>query len=321
MIAAIQTHGTLLHWHPHLHSLVTCGAYTPDGDFLELSEFDMDSLLVAWQEAVFALYLAEEKIEPEVVQNMRTWPNSGFSVDQSVLLPAGDRSGIERLVQYMIRCPFSLSRLVKVSDTGQVVYKAEKQACQAFPDQNGDGTQVGPIRNFQILSPLDFLAEFTQHIPPKGAHLFRYYGVYSNKSRGMRKKAEVETSAEPSTEHEENASTAAATRCSQTWAMLIKRVYEIDPMVCSQCGGEMKIVSFIDPPQNGVIERILHGHRRAALVDGLWQASAPRAPPDLDGLVLELDAAYSDSTIGSPDQVAQSQELTYVDIDTFLTTF
>jgi hypothetical protein len=29
MIAAIQTSGQLLHWNPHIHSLVTCGAYTP----------------------------------------------------------------------------------------------------------------------------------------------------------------------------------------------------------------------------------------------------------------------------------------------------
>ena len=29
MIAAIQTFGTLLHWNPHIHSLVTCGAYYP----------------------------------------------------------------------------------------------------------------------------------------------------------------------------------------------------------------------------------------------------------------------------------------------------
>jgi hypothetical protein len=78
MIAAIQTHGTLLHWHPHLHSLVTCGAYTPEGDFLELPEFDMDSLLVAWREAVFALYLSEGKIKLAVVENMRTWQYSGL---------------------------------------------------------------------------------------------------------------------------------------------------------------------------------------------------------------------------------------------------
>jgi hypothetical protein len=32
--------------------------------------------------------------------------------------------------KYITRCPFSLSRLVKVTDTGQVVYKAEKQSCR-----------------------------------------------------------------------------------------------------------------------------------------------------------------------------------------------
>jgi hypothetical protein len=38
-------------------------------------------------------------------------------------------------------------------------------------------------------------------------------------------------------------------------------------------------------------------------------------------LVLELDVAYSDSSIGSPDQADPSQDLTYVDIDTFLASF
>lgn len=63
---------------------MTCGAYTPEDDFLNLPEFDMDSLLVAWQEAVFSLYLSEGKIEPEFVENMRSWEHSGFSVDQSL---------------------------------------------------------------------------------------------------------------------------------------------------------------------------------------------------------------------------------------------
>ena len=53
-------------------------------------------------------------------------------------LPAGDQAGIERLIQYRTRCPFRLSRLVTVRDTGQVVYQAEKQACRAFPDPKGD---------------------------------------------------------------------------------------------------------------------------------------------------------------------------------------
>jgi len=242
VVAAIQTHGELLHWHPHIHTLVTCGAFTPEGDFLEVHELDMDRLRAAWQEAVFALYLAEGKIDAEVVQNMRGWPHSGFSVDQSVLLPADDRAGIERLVQYMVRCPFSLSRLVKVTRTGQVIYKAEKDACRAFPDPRADGLKSGPKRNFQILSPLEFLAEFTQHIPPKGAHLIRYYGWYSNKARGLRQKATASSDGI-------DTPVPAPSRASQTWAMLIKRVYEIDPLTCPRCGGQMKVIAFIEPPQ------------------------------------------------------------------------
>ena len=50
----------------------------------------------------------------------------------------------------------------------------------------------------------------------------------------------------------------------------------------------------------------------------MWQVSAPRAPPDVDDLVLELDASYS-GAIDSPAEADQSRELTY--IDTFLESF
>ena len=86
--------------------------------------------------------------------------------------------------------------------------------------------------------------------------------------------------------------------------MLIKRVYEIDPMVCSQCGGKMEIISFIDPPQNEVLEKILkHCH--------LWKASAPRGPPDPIDMDHDLDSGF----------VHQASELTFIDMDTFLSTF
>jgi len=293
-----------LHWHPHIHALVSCGAFTSEGDFLEFTEFDMDSLLHAWQEAVFELYLAEGKIEPQVVENMRTWKHTGFSIDQSVYLPAGDKVGIERLVQYITRCPFSLSRLIKVTDNGQVVYKAEKQTCRAFPDHSGDGIVSGAKRNFQVLGPLDFIAEFTQHIPPKGSHLIRYYGWYSNKARGMRKKAEAAQQADAPGPSE--AASATARRCSQTWAMLIKRVYEVDPLACPKCGGIMKVVSFIEPPQAEVIEKILRHC-------GLWPEPDCRPPPETNGLARALDFGFSNAP--------PVQDLIYEDIDTFLATF
>ena len=328
MIAAIQTHGELLHWHPHIHALVTCGAFTAKGEFLDVPELDLGRLEPDWQEAVFALYLAEEKVTPEVVENMRSWPHSGFSVDQSVYLPAGDRAGIERLVGYMTRCPFSLSRLVKVTEAGQVVYKAEKDACRAFPEAQGDGLRPGPRRNFQVLDPLDFLAEFTQHIPPKGSHLIRYYGFYSNKARGMRRKA-AEAAEQAGGEAPEAPT---PSRSSQTWAMLIKRVYEIDPLCCPKCQGQMKVIAFIEPPQGHIIERILRHC-------GLWHSS--RAPPadgdfvhDGDGqgdrdeprelVYVAEDGTWAEAFAHDPADDWYRQppddepwELTYVDEDTF----
>ena len=89
-------------------------------------------------------------------------------------------------------------------------------------------------------------------------------------------------------------------RASQTWAMLIKRVYESDPLACPRCGGQMKVIAFIEPPQGDVIERILKHC-------GLWQPSSPRPPP-----------AGDDDSDGDPDE---PRELTYVDMDTFWATF
>ena len=73
-------------------------------------------------------------------------------------------------------------------------------------------------------------------------------------------------------------------------------------------------LAFIEPPQVDVIEEILQHC-------GLWQASSPRASPDVEDLVLDLDFDFSDSPIESTDQADEPQELTYVDIDTFLASF
>ena len=76
----------------------------------------------------------------------------------------------------------------------------------------------------------------------------------------------------------------------------------------------MQMVSFIEPPQADVIDELLKHC-------SLWQSGSPRAPSEVDELVLHLAVAYSGSPIDSPDPADQSQELTHVDIDTFLESF
>ena len=186
MVAGIQTFGELIHFHPHIHAIATDGAFTPDGVFLCLPKTSAESLLATWQTKVFELLVAAEKIDRETVDQMRSWAHSGFSVDNSVYLSPGDTSGLERLAEYILRCPFSLARVVRLGDDGSVIYRAEQDHCRRFPGPASADLRGGPRRNFQVFGALDFLAELTQHIPNKGEHLVRYYGWYSHHQRGIR---------------------------------------------------------------------------------------------------------------------------------------
>jgi len=82
----------------------------------------------------------------------------------------------------------------------------------------------------------------------------------------------------------------------------------------TECGGQIQVVSFVEPPQADVIEAIL-SHC------GLWESRSPRGPPQVHDLVLELDPAYSGNALDAPNEADESQELTYVDIDNFLASF
>jgi hypothetical protein len=222
------------------------------------------------QDRVFALLLDSHKINNEIAASIRGWKHSGFSVDNSVRIERGDKAGMQRLIEYVARCPFSLSRMVSVTDDGKILYRASHANCIPFPIAGDAPLMAGIPRNFEVFEPLDFLAEVTQHIPDKGDHQFRYFGFYSNKKRGLRQKrlpkAQQATGMnEPDTPYRR--------KSRMTWAALIKAVYEVNPLKCPKCGGAMRIVSFIEKRQSDVVEKILRHC-------GLWKEAPPRAPPE-----------------------------------------
>jgi hypothetical protein len=265
MVAAIQTFGDLIHWHAHVHAIIAEGVFTPSGYFVRMADMDMPRIIDRWKDKVFDLLIRAEKIGEDVLENMRQWEHSGFSIDNSVRLEADDHEGMRHLVEYIARCPFSLARMIRVKDDGTVIYRAGKAKCLPFPVLGNEALKAGTARNFEVFDPLEFLAEVTQHIPNRGEHQIRYYGWYSNKKRGMRqskKAVAVAGLSEPDS--------AFRKKCRMTWAALIKCVYEVDPLKCPKCGGEMKIVSFIE--EDAVIRKILRHC-------GLWKEPMPRPPP------------------------------------------
>ena len=65
---------------------------------------------------------------------MRQCRHSGFSIDNSVRIGADDAEGMQRLISYIARCPFSLARMIKVTDEGQAIYRVGKSRCLRFPE-------------------------------------------------------------------------------------------------------------------------------------------------------------------------------------------
>jgi hypothetical protein len=65
--------------------------------------------------------------------------------------------------------------------------------------------------------------------------------AYSNRARGQRRKAEAELEGHPSDNAVPTPPQRAALR--RRWANLIRRVYEVDPLVCPRSGAEMRVSS------------------------------------------------------------------------------
>ena len=81
---------------------------------------------------------------------------------------------------------------------------------------------------------------------------YRYYGYYSNRSRGARREAENQLEDGAGVVIDDAAPNS---RRKANLARLIQKVYEIDPLECPNCGATMRIIALIDDAD--VVERIL----------------------------------------------------------------
>jgi len=252
-VGFIQTSGELLNFHPHIHLLITDGVFCLDGTFERFSYFDTSLIERIFRAELLRVLLGKGLICQGIVDNLLSWRHSGFSVHGDV--KAADRDAAARLGRYMIRCPLVLERLSLDEDTGEVLYRPRPSRA-AHPE--------GPVAHWDVY---ELIVRVLDHLPPPRQQLVRYWGYYSNVSRGKRRAAaqclaltaeldeESLSAAESPTALPAMADEPFRRRARLTWAALIKKVYEVDPLLCPYCGAEMKIVAFIT--EHSTICRIL----------------------------------------------------------------
>jgi len=244
VVACMQTFGQKINLHPHLHFLLTEGGEDSDGKFHHVASFQ-DSLLAEFFKCeVFSLLLGEELISEALVEKIASWHHSGFSVHSKV--KASTKEEAERVGKYMIRPVLSLERLSFLEPAGKVCYRYGKDA-----------------EELERMDYLEFIARVTSHIPDKGQVTIRYFGLYANAHRGKVRKREEREQKLRIIEEE-------GPRIPRRgWAEMIRKVYEVEPMLCPKCGAQMRIIAFLT--DYSMVDRIIN-HLKLTFV-------AERPPP------------------------------------------
>ena len=76
--------------------------------------------------------------------------------------------------------------------------------------------------------------------------MVRYYSYYSSVQRSRRRRQQLEKQPMGPIPIPLSDDIAAAKTARGNWARFIKKVFELDPLLCPDCGGVLKIVSFIE---------------------------------------------------------------------------
>jgi len=263
-VIAIQSFGDFLGYNPHLHVLCSDGCFYGDGMFRVAPRFETKQLEEIFRHNVFKMLLSKGKITQDLINMLMSWRHSGFNVFCGPRIQPGEEEAMENLARYIIRASFSQERMTYFPEDSKVVYRSK------------DGKEE------KIFDALEWLAAMCSHVPNKGEQMVRYYGYYSNVSRGKRKKQDLDDII-PSILEPEGSSKAFR----KNWARLIQKIYETDPLCCPKCSGKMKILSFIEDPE--VIKKILK-HL------GLWDIKA-RPPPKATATPPDFHIDYSNSQI------------------------
>jgi len=237
----------------------------PDGTLRFHPAADFDSAAVSAvqrriRSRVLRIAVRYGALTPAVAADLARWGHGGgFSLHAAVRIEAEDRAGLERLLRYCARPAFASERLTWDGS-----------------DQPARYTPPKPLPSGQTeltLTPLELLDRLAALIPLPRRHRHHYAGVFAPHAN---LRARVTAGAgQPVTETAPVALPGSdpthpiptRRRASIHWARLLARIYEVRPLTCPRCQGEMRLIAFLTEP--------------AAICMILAHLGEPTAPPPL----------------------------------------
>jgi len=237
-VVSYQTYGDMLRFNPHWHCIIMEGGLDAQGNFYYLPIKDTAKLCELFRRKVVQYFINNRLLDEKRANMILSWINSGFSVDNSVQIFSTDDKARENVSQYIARHPVSLKKILYEPTKGRVIYHTK------YNDYFKE--------NVKVFEATDFIAELTQHIPPRNKHYIRYYGLYSSRGKG-KVRAEgklnhflpngVKGKQVPMVSSEDD--TPWKKKQKSVWARLVQKVFAVNPLECPKCGSEMAIKAFI----------------------------------------------------------------------------
>jgi hypothetical protein len=228
-VSSIQTFGSFgANWNPHIHCLVTEGVFTPQGEFLPLPG-PATSLLQDIEERFRRLLLRRlhraERLSEPFMNKLMEWTPSGFSVYAEQLVLDHEPQRLDKLARYLTRAPVRVDAVSETQDS--------RVSLTTTPHPLTGQTLL-------LLDPPDWVHAICQQIPDRDQHLTRFYGAYANRIRNtLLTHPAPQTGSADSQPTADADSPSASSRASRaSWARLIRKVFEVDPLICARCGAE-----------------------------------------------------------------------------------
>jgi hypothetical protein len=244
-ISFIQHFGNTLNYHPHFHIIAADGIFS-DSDTLQFHEAmvtqdDVTDTQERIRKRVLQYFCRRGFFSKDDLLKMLSYENSGFSLDAKVKIEAWNKDGLERLIRYCSRPPFK-SENVRLNGPW-VRYLLPK------PSHTG--------KTFIQLEPVEFIDRISHFIPYPRRHRRHFHGAFAPNSPLRKKIVEKAQKQREDVIKTMKQTSEKVTQASRRWAQLISRIYEVDPLICSDCGKKIKIVAFVIHTEE--IRRILRG--------------------------------------------------------------
>jgi Putative transposase/Transposase zinc-binding domain len=169
ILSVLHTWNGRLHYHPHVHLLITGGGITADSNHWEPARAEFLVPVDLLSRKIAAQFCAALKAEaPAVFETISTsvWQRKWVSYCKHY--GCGNDAVLSYLSRYVFRTAITNARILGMDET-HVTFR--------WKDRTADAWCTERVRG------VDFLHRFLQHVLPRGFHKVRYYGLWHPSKR------------------------------------------------------------------------------------------------------------------------------------------